>query len=78
MCVGPKAVLIAEAAKEAGMDKERVWHFADATTAATAIPQFLRAGDLVLLKASRAIRLEDVAKALFQGREQPTALKVAS
>ena len=57
-CVGPRGRLIADAA---GSD---ALHFADATLAADAMKTLLRPGDLVLLKASRGVRLETVAAAL--------------
>ena len=45
----------------------RVIELADAEAAATAIKSFLRAGDTVLLKASRSSRLERIAQALKAG-----------
>jgi UDP-N-acetylmuramoyl-tripeptide--D-alanyl-D-alanine ligase len=69
ICVGAEARLIMEAALAAGMDAAKVRHFADSTTAAAAAPQWLRAGDLVLLKGSRGMRLERIAQAIdtFRG-----------
>jgi UDP-N-acetylmuramoyl-tripeptide--D-alanyl-D-alanine ligase len=64
VCVGPGGSLIAAGAVIAGMSGERVLCFADAPTAADAVSALVRPGDLVLLKASRGIRLEQVAEAL--------------
>lgn len=64
VCVGPDAGHIADAAIEAGMPEMAVERFADAPSAASAVPAFVQSGDLVLLKASRAMKLETVGSAL--------------
>lgn len=64
ICVGEKAALIGESAKQAGMAGERVVHYADVGLAIGAIPSGLSSGDVVLLKASRAMRLEAIAQAI--------------
>jgi UDP-N-acetylmuramoyl-tripeptide--D-alanyl-D-alanine ligase len=68
ICVGPEAKLIMESALAAGMDAAKVRHFADSTAAAAAAPQWLRAGDLVLLKGSRGMKLERIAQAIADFR----------
>lgn len=60
--VGRLAGVMAQAAREAGL--KRVIELADADAAAAALKTFLKAGDLVLLKASRSVRLERIATAL--------------
>jgi UDP-N-acetylmuramoyl-tripeptide--D-alanyl-D-alanine ligase len=69
VCVGAKAALIAESACEAGMPADRVSHRPDVRSAAQVVPEWLRSGDLVLLKASRAIHLEDLAAAISASAE---------
>jgi UDP-N-acetylmuramoyl-tripeptide--D-alanyl-D-alanine ligase len=64
-CVGAQGELIAEAAERSGMAKGAIRSFADAAAAAAEVPGWLRAGDLVLLKASRSIHLELVAQAIL-------------
>jgi UDP-N-acetylmuramoyl-tripeptide--D-alanyl-D-alanine ligase len=64
VCVGESAKLIADSAKTAGMAAERVTFHPDAAAAATAVAGWVHDGDLVLLKASRAIGLEKVAQAI--------------
>lgn len=54
--VGQHAAVMAEAARTAGLN--RVLEFADAAGAAAALRQFLKPGDVLLVKASRAARLE--------------------
>lgn len=60
--VGKMASVTAQAARAAGLT--RVMEFAEVETAACAIRKFLKPGDLVLLKASRAARFERLAEAL--------------
>jgi UDP-N-acetylmuramoyl-tripeptide--D-alanyl-D-alanine ligase len=69
-CVGPKSAIIAAAARAAGMIASKVLYFPDAASCAAATPQKLRSGDLILLKASRSVRLENVALAI-QSRPTP-------
>jgi UDP-N-acetylmuramoyl-tripeptide--D-alanyl-D-alanine ligase len=56
--VGTMAPVIGRAARDAGL--VRVFEFTDVPTAAAAVKRFVRSGDLVLLKASRAARLERI------------------
>jgi UDP-N-acetylmuramoyl-tripeptide--D-alanyl-D-alanine ligase len=60
--VGTMAAAVANGARSAGLN--RVFEFADVETAASAVKSFLKDGDLVLLKASRAARLERIAERL--------------
>lgn len=60
--VGKMAPVMAQGARSAGLT--RVLEFGDVDAAAVAIKSFVRAGDLVLLKASRAARLERIAEQL--------------
>jgi UDP-N-acetylmuramoyl-tripeptide--D-alanyl-D-alanine ligase len=60
--VGKMAPVIAAAARAAGLS--RVLEFADVEAARNAVKNFLKTGDVVLLKASRASRLERIAETL--------------
>ena len=62
--VGANAEGIGEAARSAGL--AAVHHFSNAEEAAAAVRGFAREGDVVLLKASRAARLERVGERLRQ------------
>jgi UDP-N-acetylmuramoyl-tripeptide--D-alanyl-D-alanine ligase len=64
--VGTMAPITAQAARKAGLS--RVIEFADVAAAAAAVKSFLKAGDVVLLKASRAVRLERIAETLKTGK----------
>jgi len=63
--VGKMASAVARGARGAGLN--RVLEFADLETAASAAKSFLKPGDLLLLKASRAARLERVGELLRKG-----------
>ena len=64
--VGKMAPVTAAAARQAGL--ARVFEFADVEAAVKAVKGFLKAGDVVLLKASRASRLERIAATLKSGK----------
>lgn len=58
--VGSRARFIADQARQSGLAKEKVFEFSDPAKAALNLQSELREGDLVLVKASRAIHLEKV------------------
>jgi UDP-N-acetylmuramoyl-tripeptide--D-alanyl-D-alanine ligase len=60
--VGKLSVITARAARDAGL--ARVIEFANVESAARAVKNFLKPGDVVLLKASRSARLERITEAL--------------
>jgi UDP-N-acetylmuramoyl-tripeptide--D-alanyl-D-alanine ligase len=60
--VGKMAAVTAKAARDGGLN--RVIEFENVESAVTAIRKFLKTGDVVLLKASRASRLERIAETL--------------
>ena len=60
--VGKNSAVTAKAARDAGLT--RVIEFADVEAAVRAVKNFLKPGDVVLLKASRSSRLERIAETL--------------
>jgi UDP-N-acetylmuramoyl-tripeptide--D-alanyl-D-alanine ligase len=64
--VGKMAPVTAKAARAAGLT--RVIEFVDVEAAAAVLKNFLKTGDVVLLKASRASRLERIAELLKLGK----------
>jgi len=72
--VGRMAGMVARGARDAGLN--RVLEFSDLEAAAAAVKQFVKEGDVLLLKGSRAARLERVAELLRAGgaeRKGPVA-----
>jgi len=64
--VGKMASVTAGAARQAGL--ARVIEFSDVEAAMSAVKSFLKAGDVVLFKASRACQLERIAETLKLGK----------
>jgi UDP-N-acetylmuramoyl-tripeptide--D-alanyl-D-alanine ligase len=62
--VGPRAHIIAQEAREAGMAPEQVVELEDSEEAIVVLRRLVRAGDVVLLKGSRGVRLDHVVPAL--------------
>ena len=58
--VGPRAKFIAEAARNARMRKDRIFSFDTSDEAAKPLRDFLRKGDIVLVKGSHAMELDKV------------------
>jgi UDP-N-acetylmuramoyl-tripeptide--D-alanyl-D-alanine ligase len=67
-CVGPSARIVRQAAVDAGFPQRHTFICADAADAAGVIPARIQDDDLVLLKASRLVRLETVAQAIAAQR----------
>ncbi len=63
---GEPAAALASAAMAAGMRPDRVRYFPASDTAAEAVPVLVNAGDTVLVKGSRGIRMERVVERLTQ------------
>ncbi len=62
--VGPLMALAAEAARKAGMPKEKVRHFNNPEDAGVWVAEQLRLGDWVLVKGSRSMQMERTIEAL--------------
>jgi UDP-N-acetylmuramoyl-tripeptide--D-alanyl-D-alanine ligase len=70
VAVGPLAASLADGAVAAGLDASAAHRFADAATAAAAIGDIVREGDLVLVKGSRGMKTETIVDALTgRGKE---------
>jgi UDP-N-acetylmuramoyl-tripeptide--D-alanyl-D-alanine ligase len=66
VCVGPESRATAEAAVAAGLPRDHVKWAADSTIAASAASKLIQDGDVVLVKGSRAIHMERVARAIAE------------
>jgi UDP-N-acetylmuramoyl-tripeptide--D-alanyl-D-alanine ligase len=64
VCVGEGGGAIAEGARAAGLTADCVKTYPDSTVAASQLKGAFREGDVVLLKASRGVKLEEVASAI--------------
>lgn len=65
--VGDMAENIAEGAIDAGFDKEKIYKFKTNQEAISGLWEILKKGDCILIKGSRAVRLEEIADALYEG-----------
>jgi len=60
--VGPLSRFILEGAQEEGIGGESLLHFENSVDAAKALKDILKEGDLVLVKGSRAVKMEEIKK----------------
>jgi UDP-N-acetylmuramoyl-tripeptide--D-alanyl-D-alanine ligase len=74
--VGRMAGVVARGARNAGLN--RVLEFSDLETAAAAVKQFVKEGDVLLLKGSRAAHLERVAELLKASEPNRKATALAN
>jgi UDP-N-acetylmuramoyl-tripeptide--D-alanyl-D-alanine ligase len=61
---GPLGKSLAKGAREAGQDPAHIMEVSDAKAAADAVKAIAKSGDVVLIKASRGMKLERVVDAL--------------
>ena len=66
--VGPRSQALLDGARGAGFNGDRARHFADAESAGAFLKDFIRGGDLVLIKASRGIGLDRIVTMLEKER----------
>ncbi len=64
--VGPRAKAAVDAARRARIAE--AWHEPDAAAAARSVPPRIGAGDIVVVKGSRGVHLEQVVEAILKGR----------
>ena len=74
--VGEKAKFIAESARGAKMPKDSVFDFFDIYEAGKFLQGLIRAGDVVLVKASQSVRLEKIVKEVMAEPEKAEKLLV--
>lgn len=64
--VGQRSLFIAEGAMEGGLKRDSIIAFANSEEAASKISNFIRDGDLILVKGSRSIRMELIVTSLLE------------
>ncbi len=64
--VGPRAKFIADAANKAGMAKKNIYTFDIADDAKSTVQSIISRGDLILVKASRAMELDKIVEEIRQ------------
>lgn len=77
LTVGERAIFIADQARQQGMAREKVLEFFQPEEAALALQKELKSGDIVLVKASRAIHLEKVVQEVMAHPEKADKLLVS-
>ncbi|MFA6146241.1 MAG: UDP-N-acetylmuramoyl-tripeptide--D-alanyl-D-alanine ligase [Patescibacteria group bacterium] len=60
--IGKEVNAVVEAAQEAGLDKDKIKIYQDSISAGESISQEIKEGDIVLIKGSRGIHMEEVVK----------------
>ncbi len=73
---GPLAKDIAEAARDAGLDKDHIFSFNNSVEAGEFLQSRLEPGDVVLIKGSQNMRMEKVVKEVMAEPEKAPALLV--
>ncbi len=65
--VGKLAEIIARAAADAGFQKENIYSFADSAGAVEFLKDYLTENDMVLVKGSRGMRMDEIVASLEVG-----------
>jgi UDP-N-acetylmuramoyl-tripeptide--D-alanyl-D-alanine ligase len=73
--IGPRSKLMAEAAINAGMKKDKVFIFDTADEAKLKVQEIIRKGDVILIKASRAIGLDKIVEEIKFTDEAKAAVR---
>ncbi|PIP16918.1 MAG: hypothetical protein COX44_02725 [Candidatus Portnoybacteria bacterium CG23_combo_of_CG06-09_8_20_14_all_37_13] len=76
LTVGERAIFIADQACQQGMAHEKIFEFFQPEEAALALQKKLRTGDIVLIKASRAVHLEKVVQEVMARPEKADKLLI--
>lgn len=74
--VGKLASEIIRGAAEAGLPKENLFHFADTESAGRFAQERIKRGDVILIKGSRGMKMENITKELMVEPEQAEELLV--
>jgi len=72
--VGEKAKFIADEAKKAGLDKNKIFCYTNSSEAKIPIQKELQEGDVVLIKGSQGARMERISEEIMRGPEDAEKL----
>jgi len=75
--VGERAKFIAEGARAKGMAKDKIFEFYTSDEAAKPLQKIIKEGDIILIKASRAIKMERVVQEIMAEPEKAKELLVS-
>ncbi len=74
--VGERAKFIAEGAKAKGMTKDKIFEFCTSDEAAKIVQEKIQEGDIILIKGSRAMKMEKIIKEIMAEPEKAKELLV--
>jgi UDP-N-acetylmuramoyl-tripeptide--D-alanyl-D-alanine ligase len=76
LTVGVRARDFKESALEAGMSKDSAWSFATSTEAGEFLKEFIKEGDIILVKGSQGVRMEKAVAIILEDKENSEKLLV--
>ncbi len=74
--VGPRAISIKEGALQAGMNEKKVFEFSNSLEAGEFLKNFVKIGDIVLIKGSQGMRMERAVAAILLDQKKKSELLV--
>ena len=75
--VGPRAKFIAESAIKYGFDEKKIFQFMTSDDVGKIVQEELKEGDIILVKGSRAMKMENIVKEIMSEPEKAKELLVA-
>ncbi len=74
--VGPRSKFIAEALRENGFNKEKIFEFSNSAEAGVQVQEMIEEGDLILVKGSQGTRMEKIVEEIMAEPERAGELLV--
>lgn len=74
--VGPRAQSIKKGALDSGMSEENIFEFSNSFLAGEFLQDFIKKGDLILIKGSQGVRMERAVEAILENKEEKNNLLV--
>jgi len=76
--VGERAKFIAKGAEDKGMEKDRIFEFCTSDEAGKPLQEKIQEGDIILIKGSRAMKMEKIVKEIMAEPEKAEELLVSA